>query len=301
MRSTRQVGAALCAAMALVAAISLASDYTPEQQATADFIDARLPKGVVNSDDPHTLLLGAVWSTDEARRAHFLERALHFAPNDPIVLTQANDFCQGFRTTQAVCNDHDWLERLAAADPDNGAPWIAIAARQSVGDDIEGVINALEEAAARPYHDGYFGRAVKAYYRALHRQAPSGRSFSELVVFDRAGGIAAATVGIESGIVISCREMRSDTRLLHLCRKVANQIIDKPSSMAGAVFAAGVLRRVPDVTPQERERIETVTQQRADFSKLTEARYNAWRADPSLIEQAVDEMALHGEYRAWWQ
>ena len=92
MRLTREVGAALCAAM-LVAMPASASDYTPAQQATSDFIDARLPDGAVGSDDAHTLLLGAVWSKEEARRAHFLERALHFAPSDPVVLTQANDFC----------------------------------------------------------------------------------------------------------------------------------------------------------------------------------------------------------------
>ena len=300
MRMTRQVGAALCAAM-LVAMPASASDYTPEQQATSDFIDARLPEGAVGSNDAHTLLLGAVWSKDEARRAHFLERALHFAPSDPVVLTQANDFCQGFRTTQPVCADHDWLERLAEADPENGAPWIAIAAQRSVGGDLDCVVAALEEAAARPYHDGYFGRSVQAYYHALHRQAPAGRSFSEVVVFDRASGIAAATTSIESGIVLACREMRQDKRLLHLCRKLANQMLDKPSSIVGALFASSMLKRVPDLTDQERARIAKLMERREDFERLVAERSAAWRADPSLIEQTVDAMALHGEYRAWWR
>ena len=42
-------------------------------------------------------------------------------------------------------------------------------------------------------------------------------------------------------------------------------------------------------------------ERREDFDRLVAERSAAWRADPSLIEQTVDAMALHGEYRAWWR
>lgn len=265
----------------------------------ADPLETNLPDAAVGSDDPHVLLLGAVWSTASDERLAFLERAAELASDDPVVLVQVLDHCQKELAQTDFCAGRDWDLALADADPENGAPLIALAARASVGGDRDEVIAQLREAATRPYHDGYFGRSALAYYRALHRLAPAGRSFDELAVAQQALGVAAAVTGLEGGLVIACMSMRDDRDLRTACRKVAGQIVEHPFSMSAALMAAGLLKRMPDLSDTERARIAEVDRVVADAQRLVADREAQWREDPTRIEETMEAMGRHGEYIAW--
>lgn len=271
--------------------------------ATDAFIETYLIEEAYNSSDPHLMLLAATWmpaSTEgrepEIRAFLLMERALALAPRDPVVLIHLDSHCDTTLSGWSECAVHDWPALLAALEPDNGAPWLRIAARRSARGDLRGARAALEEAATRPRFDTWNGKSVHDLYQALRRLAPPGAALHPISVAVRAIHVSAQSVNYEAELGRACAGQHDFDAL---CLRLAVRMLDRGLSVLGMTAAAQIVLRDSRSDEADRARASAVQETLRSFSLLPDSLVTEGRINPGFVEHLMDQYAVRGEFHAW--
>lgn len=286
---TRLFGTALALAAATVSA--------QEPLATRADIETHIRAVPAFSDDVDALLLSVpvVLESDPGGAAARLERALELAPDDALVVLHADKYCRSQMAAQSWCEQHEWPRRLAALQPDNGAPWLTIARRARERQDFDGALDALHEAIERPHYDALFGVNAARLYRAVQRLAPEGRGADAQVATEIAVGIAAAGMNAEADFIGVCNRPR-ELRHVHACRKLAVQMLHGARSLMGVSGALHYLRSVDDLSDGERASVQSIMREAERIAAFLESQGESW-PDPRTATALMQGFGSLGEWR----
>jgi len=163
--------------------------------------------------------------------------------NDPVIYALALSHCtgDGYGMAAGPCQGLSW-EHWASIDPDNGAPWLQIAANADSRGDQQGVEQALAKASMASRIDAY-GSTVVAI--ALNALPPDMAPMDKAV----AGEDVIVALGIATPALHIAATLCSDTAVeeptrRQQCTAIANDLADRATTLIDVAAAAILARRL---------------------------------------------------------
>jgi hypothetical protein len=217
---------------------ALAASSDPRRQALALALTNAEPGGQMV--DPDELAAGNEPSKDNPANDNLVLLAIQ--TGDPAIYSLAMGQCKGILTDDMAsgsCQALSW-EHWASIDPDDGMPWLWLAAKAQDAGDLQGVDSALAKAAAAPRMDSYFSALSALALAAL----PNDSAPLEKAV---AGAEVMTTLRVSAPLAIismcSASEMQQPRRRQQ-CSSIATTLASQGSMFMDLALAAGLADRL---------------------------------------------------------
>jgi hypothetical protein len=217
---------------------SLSSSGDPRRQAIALALTNADPRGEVV--DPEELASGSEPSKDTPANNNLVLLATE--TSDPAIYSLAIGQCRNIVSgdmASGPCQALSW-EHWASIDPDNGMPWLWIAARAEGAGDQPGVETALAKAATASRFDSYASELSAVALGAV----PGGSAPLEKAV---AGGdvISMLRVGTPVGLVSMCSQSAIQQPLRkQQCSAIATTLAKEGSTYFDLAMASSLANRL---------------------------------------------------------
>jgi hypothetical protein len=191
--------------------------------------------------------------------------------SDPVIYALALSECgdHGYNMAVGPCQGLSW-EHWANIDPDNAAPWFAVAGKAGSSGDRRGVEDALAKASTASHFDTYAGTVGTIALNALPRDmAPLDKAVAGANVMTGLG-VGIPTIDIASTLC-SDASIQEPTRRQQ-CTSLTNHLADDGTSVIDVLVAVTLAKRLglsKDLV------IKLQKEQRSDSMALTA--HNPWR------------------------